>query len=337
MNTKEEIVDVFEGHPSADLPPPALFTQTGTTGQMDACGSHWPEANFDPGLMAKISLQASRMFGFATARVPFCITVEADSLGAEVTRGGSDSQPSVVGSRYQSEFGVEIPPEGLVCVDDFVEKGRCSVVIEAAERITSENPDIFLTAGMNDPVAIAVQMVGAENAIFSSVVDPDALKAWVDAMIPYCRAYGNRLSEATDNVLVIASAFQDLWDPSMYRTMVRPGLEMLVGALGGSYSTAHSCGNTLEVADDLASIGFDALSLEASDSPKEYLERVGGKCLMTGCVNPVKTLLRGSMQDVRDAAMKSAELGFDLVTPECGVPPHTPNDNLLALSGYRTK
>ena len=48
MNSKDEIVRIFDGD-KGDSHPPAIFTQTGTVGQMDACGAYWPDANFDAG------------------------------------------------------------------------------------------------------------------------------------------------------------------------------------------------------------------------------------------------------------------------------------------------
>jgi [methyl-Co(III) methanol-specific corrinoid protein]:coenzyme M methyltransferase len=40
-------------------------------------------------------------------------------------------------------------------------------------------------------------------------------------------------------------------------------------------------------------------------------------------------------EDVLAEAKRAAEIGFDIVTPECGVPPQTPNENLMALAHYR--
>ena len=102
MNSKDEIVRIFDGD-KGDSHPPAIFTQTGTVGQMDACGAYWPDANFDAGKMAELALQTNRMFGFATVRVPFCITVDADAFGCGIYPGSKDAQPSVETFRYCPE------------------------------------------------------------------------------------------------------------------------------------------------------------------------------------------------------------------------------------------
>lgn len=86
MSTKDEIMKVFDDK-GGDSHPPAIFTQTGTTGQMDACGVFWPEVNFDAEKMATLALQPHEMFGFATARVTYCITVDAEAFGCDIDRG----------------------------------------------------------------------------------------------------------------------------------------------------------------------------------------------------------------------------------------------------------
>ena len=82
MAMKSEIVDAMDGLDAGS--PPAVFTQSGTVSQMDACGCRWPEANFDIDKMIELALQMSRQYGFDTVRIPFDITAEAEGLGATV-------------------------------------------------------------------------------------------------------------------------------------------------------------------------------------------------------------------------------------------------------------
>lgn len=334
MNARDEVVDAFDGV-RRDLPPPAIFTQTGTVGQMEACGAFWPAACFERGPMVELALQPSRMFGFATARVPYCGTVEAERLGAEIKEGAEDRQPSVLGSMYRTDFGVAELPDSMMDPEEFVSGGRCAVVAEACEEIARGHPELFLTAGIQDPVSLAMQFLGTENMIMAFMMDRDLAVSWVDAMVPYTCAYASRLSEVADNVLVVAEASTDILSPEMYSALSEPNLRRTVSAIRSSFSTVHSCGDTRAVIDGILSSRPDGLSIEASRDPQWFLDRVDGSCRMFGSVRPVGTLLSGSPQDVRSEAMRYAELGFDAVTPECGVPPRTPNENLAALSAYR--
>ena len=100
MNSKDEIVAAMSRE--GDDHPPAIFSQSGTVSMMDACGCCWPEANFDIGMMIRLALQPSELFGFATARVPFDITSEAERLGCEILPGRKSSQPAAVRSPYMT-------------------------------------------------------------------------------------------------------------------------------------------------------------------------------------------------------------------------------------------
>lgn len=334
MNTKDEIVDAFDGV-RHDLPPPAIFTQTGTVGQMEKCGAFWPDACMRKEPMVDLALQLSRMFGFAIARVPYCGTVEAERLGAKIKEGEIDRQPSVLGSPYSTDMDVAEVPDSLMDSDEFVAGGRCETVAEACEDISRNHPELFLTAGMQDPVSLAMQFLGTENMIIAFMMEPDLATRWVRMMVPYTCAYASRLSEVADNVLVVAEASTDILSPEMYSALSEPNLPKTVSAIRSSFSTVHSCGDTRSILEGLLSSGPDGLSVEASADPGWFLERVGGRCRMFGSVSPVGTLLSKEPSEVRDEARMYADLGFDAVTPECGVPPRTPDENLRALASYR--
>lgn len=337
MNTKQEIVDVFDGQPSSDCPPPAVFTQTGTSGQMMACGASWPEANFDADKMGALALQLSRQFGFATARVPYCLTVEAERLGATIYEGRNNSQPSVSGSPFRTDEMVPGPvPDDLMSPDEFVSGGRCVMVAEVAGRIMREHEDLFVTAGMQDPACVAGQILGTENMMMGYMLDPDIVKAWVDAMVPFTCAYGRLLSENADNVTIVGAANTDVFTPEMYTDLTESQLSRTIGSIS-CFKTVHSCGNSYEFIDSLVTLGADGLSLEASHETSMYMDKVAGRCKMFGTVNPVQVLLMSSPRDVVSEAKRSADAGFDIITPECGVPPMTPDENLLALSQYRER
>ena len=160
MNTKREIVDVFDDQPGDGCPPPAVFTQTGTAGQMRACGAFWPEANFEADKMEALALQFSKQFGFATVRVPYCLTVEAERLGATIFQGRDNSQPSVSGSPFMTDDMVPGPvPDDMISPEEFVSGGRCAMVAEVAGRIMRGHEDLFVTAGMQDPACVAGQIL----------------------------------------------------------------------------------------------------------------------------------------------------------------------------------
>jgi len=330
MNTKEEIVAAMSGEESTH--PPAIFSQTGTVGMMDACGACWPDASYQEDLMIELALQPSKMFGLATARIPFDLTSEAERLGCSVSPGDKSRQPAVTGSPWNTgEVGE--PPE-FMPVDEYVSGGRCAMHIRVAERIAKEHPELFLTASLIGPVELAGHLLGMENFIMSGFMDPEPTVKWAESLVPYQQAYAERLSEACDNLFIITEGAEDIMSPDMFE-MYFPAEAKVFAAAKDSFSVVHVCGMTDSVVDRLAEIGATAMSVESHGDPQAVFDRVGKKIVLVGGVPPIDVFMQGTPAEIVSAAKKAADIGYPVISPECGVPPITPNENLQALSGYR--
>jgi len=334
MNTRQEIFDAFDKQ-TRDLPPPAVFTQTGTVGQMDSCGCGWPEANWDVDKMVTLALETSRRFGFATARVPFSITVEAEALGCTIEEGTRDRQPAVVGIPCPAEGDSTVPDvPDLVPVDEFLAHHTPQTVIDSARRL-SQREDLFTVTGMVGPLGLVNAMIGIDNSVMGLMMEPERIEDWVKAMVPYSSAYAGVLSEAADAVLIIEEATTDLFPPEYFDMDIGTKLPGVIRSARESLVTMHACGRTIEVAPKIAAMGFDGISLETSADMKSYMDAVGGRTLMMGSVNPLSTLLAGTPADVLSSARACVDAGFGIITPECGIPPRTPDANLEMLAKYR--
>lgn len=331
MNTKQEIVDAINRE-NKGAAPPALFTQTGTIEMMSVCGSSWPEANYSEDAMIRLALQPSELFGFATVRIPFDMTAEAERLGCEVFEGDNSRQPSVSNSPWKTgEIG---DPPDLMPVDEFLSGGRPAMYIRTAERIAKEHPDLFLTSCTIGPVELAGLMVGFEEFIMGSFMNPDGVMNWVKKMTPYQCAYAEALSEASDNVFIITEGAEDVMDPDTFGTFT-PYEGQVFTSIKNSFSTAHVCGITENILEKLAGLGSTILSVESHGDPQSVFDRVGDKVVLAGGIGAISTLLQGTPDDIRDAAWKAVDAGYHVIMSECGVPPQTPNVNLEALAKYR--
>lgn len=333
MNTREEIIDAMDGHVH-DLPPPALFTQTGTVGQMQACGRFWPEANFDADGMTELALQPSELLGFATARIPYSITVEAHALGCGLSPGSRESQPVVVSSPYRTGSDMGDVPD-LIGITEFLSDDWIRCVIASCKKL-SDREDLFVNAAMIGPMGLVNYLAGFEEVLMGLLMNPDLVFEWVSKVTPYQEQYAAVLSENCDNVVIVEEADSNLLPPDFFGPLIAGHLPRVISkARKESYCTVHSCGDTFPVAQKLSSLGEDCLSAETSSDRRRYVELAGRNCRLLGAIHPVATLLEGSPKDVLEDAVLSADSGFDLIGPECGVPPQTANDNLLALSRYR--
>ena len=332
MNTKQEIIDAMNGEHEGPAPP-ALFTQTGTVEQMESCGTFWPEANFNIDAMIRLALQPSELYGFSTARIPYDITAEAERLGCRIFEGDSKRQPMVVDSPWRT--GEVLDPPDLMPIDEFLSGGRVKLHIDATRRLSKEHPELFLTSCIIDPTGVASHMVGMENMIMALFLSPEAVLKWSEKLTPYQCAYAEALSEYSDNIMMISGGSEDIAPPDTFDEFTKPFNSRVFSSIKESFSLAHSCGHTDTVLDKLASMGETALSVESHGDPASIVERVGGKVIIAGGVNPISTLMLGTPDDVISSAKLASGCGYDVIMSECGVPPQTPGRNLKALAGYR--
>ncbi len=333
MNTKQEIIDSLEGQYKGDMAPPAIFTQTGTKGQMEASGYSWPDAFYEIDKLIGLALQPSKMFGFATARIPFDITAESSRLGCEFTPGNSETQPAVIGSKWRT--GEILDPPEFMSPEEFISNGRTAMYIEAAGRLAKEHEDLFITSAMIDAAGLAFNLVGTEEFLMASLMDPEPCLKWIGAMAPLMNAYGKALSEVSDNVMVIASYAEEILSPDMIERFVDPFDRELFSCMKGSFTTAHSCGESDNILEMLASAGETALSVESWKDPQGTFDRVGDKVKLVGGVEPINLMMMGKPAEIVRSAKLFSDIGYPVIAPECGVPPQTPNANLEALARYR--
>ncbi len=329
MTGRDEIVDAIEGSHDGDSPP-AVFTQTGTYEQMEACGRFWPEANWDPAAMAELALQLSRRYGFSTARVPFSITTEAETLGCGVDPGAKNRQPSI----SKAPFSVCDRPDLPLQPEEFPFAGTCGKFMESLGRIRAEKDGVFLVAGMVDPAFLTMNLLGAEAFLMATISDPDGCLRWIDSMVPYISEYGKAMSERSDCVMMICSAGTGMLSPDMVDRTIVPGDRKVFASIRESFRAAHCCEAAGKVSEGLFSLGEDVLSMVTDDDPEGVL-RSAGDVKVIGGSNPVRDLLLGDPKSIASKAKRYSDMGYALIGPECGVPPMTPGKNLAALASYR--
>lgn len=332
MNTKQELFDAMDGV-SNETVPPAIFTQTATTSQMEKCGAFWPDAIFDIDKMVELAIQPSKVFGYAMARVPFDLTAEADRLGCSINKGSSSTQPAVVDSPWRDEVLGDVPD--FMPVDEFLNEGRCHDVICAADMLSRNHDDLFIVTSMIDPFELSSHIAGMENILMQLLMDCDNAGKWVDAMVPYQVEYAKALSEVSDNVLMIVEGAEDILPPSYFEQFIAKHDVGVFSSMKESYSTAHTCGMTNDVLYELSSLGEDVLSVESDGDPENVIGKVSKNVRLAGGINPIRGLMQGKPESIVSDAKRYSESGYSFIAPECGVPPMTSDENLYALAHYR--
>ncbi|MCQ2079506.1 MAG: hypothetical protein MJZ38_05585 [archaeon] len=331
MCKKTMILDALDGR-ELEHAPAAVFTQTGTLSQMDACGAAWPEANRDAELMARLALEFPRRYGFPTVKVPFCLTIMPEVMGAVVDYGTRKSQPMIGDSPFRNGYDFTDIPD-FPSFEEVSGRGRIGVILDAL-RIIGRDEEHFRIAGMEDGVELVAQLFGMEDFLMAAMMDEESTAKWVGRSAELLSGYARVLSEEADDVQIVCEAAMDILTPEMFQSFSAPNISKLVGSVRNSYCTLHVCGDTQPILEDLASLGESGLSVETMYDQQFCAETVLRHTRLLGGISPVEHLMFGDPGIVRERARTADELGFSIITPECGVPPETSDANLQALADY---
>ena len=312
-----------------DKPPVVCFTQSATVDQMDAVGVHWPDAHTDPEKMASLAMAASKVFGFESARLPFCLTVEAEIMGCTVDLGKVDRTPMVKKHAYDSTSEVDVPK-------DFSTLGRAKTVVEATKILKKKSGgELPVVIGTTGPFTIAGHLVGTENLLLWIVTDPESVHKFVKIAAEVENNYLRAIQAAGADVIVMSdpSASTDMLSGEMFDEYTAPYIKRSFAGIDQTKNVLHICGDTTILLENMLATGVHALSIEEKVQPEKAVEIVNNRVALVGNIGVVKPLLQGTPEDVRNDTVRVARSGFNLVAPGCGLAARVSKENLNALVG----
>ena len=81
----------------------------------------------------------------------------------------------------------------------------------------------------------------------------------------------------------------------------------------------------------MVNTGVTGISIEEKVAPEDAAAKVGGKTVLVGNVGSVRPLFQGTPEEVKEAALRSAKAGFNVISSGCGIAVATPDANMEAL------
>jgi len=331
MNQKERLLNKLRQQP-VDRPPficPGGMMSMIVTEVMEKGESRWPQAHGDAGLMAELTLAAHRLAGVENLGVPFCMTVEAEAMGAEVDLGSLENEPRVTRYAIDSLAGQDrLTPLSVT-------EGRARVCVEAVRRLKDDAPDLPVIANLTGPVSLATSLVDPLLYYRALRQDKEAAHRLTGFCTENAILFGEALIEAGADVICIAdpSATGELIGGKAFAEFVLPYLNRMTGHFKSRFgipSIVHICGDVKSLGGVLSELKAEAVSVDAMVGISRLRELAQGKLTMGN----VSTYLleKGEPAAVSRAGKVCLEQGVDILAPACGIGPRTPIANIRALA-----
>ena len=330
MLTEKERLDRALHHQEVDRPPcicPGGMMNMITTDLMDICGVTWPEAHTDAEMMAKLALASYEQGCFENVGVPFCMTIEAEAMGAEVTMGTKNFEPHV--TAYAANSVKEW--KNLSRAD--MNKGRAKVTLDAIRILKEKNLDVPIIGNIVGPISTA-----------SSVVDPvpfykELRKCRTEAhefmtfVTEQLIEFANAMIEAGADVIAISdpSGTGEILGPKFFEEYAVKYLNMLLDGIEDKHAgtIVHICGQMRSVYKQINMVHSDALSFDAVVPMKEARANLGERVLM-GNVSTF-ALEFGNEERIEKLTKFCVNGGSNIISPACGLGTRSPIANIQAI------
>lgn len=329
MDAKERIAKAMHRQPT-DRPPcicPGGMMNMITTDLMDEANVSWPEAHLNARMMADLAEANYRNGCFENVGVPFCMTIEAESLGAKVTMGSRIYEPHVTGYAINSvSEWKELHPLPF-------EESRAKVVLDAIRILKSRKLDVPIIGNITGPVSTA-----------SSVLDPvvfykeirryktdahEYMEFVTNELIGFARAQ----IDAGADIIAISdpSGTGEILGPKLFEEYTVKYNNMIWDALQKNKmgTIMHICGQMHNVYPQVDMIHSDVLSFDSCVPMVRAKEHLKNHALM-GNVS-TWALEFGEPEKIEKLAVKCWESGSDIISPACGLGTKSPLKNIQAI------
>jgi len=295
---------------------------------MDITGCKWPEAHRDARLMAELSSGVCENGGFENFGVPFCMTAEAEAMGAEVFLGTKINEPRV------TKYVINSVSEWTKLKKLKIDEGRVKTVIDAIKILKEKNNEVPIVANLTGPISLAASLM--EPVIFYKEIirKPSEAHKLMEFVTENLIEFGKAQLMAGANVLAISdpSATGEILGPASFRKFAVPYLNKIADALKEYADIGiiiHICGRLKSIYEELNALNSDAISFDSITSVREVCENVSNKAVM-GNVSTF-TLENGTRESIKVQALNCLDSGVNILSPACGIGPKTKFDNIKAM------
>lgn len=205
-----------------------------------------------------------------------------------------------------------------------------------ALRLYQKKADGYSTLGwVEGPAAEAADLRGVTNFLMDLMDDETYAGELMDMIVDEAIRFAKAQIDIGCHVVGIGDAIASQVSPETYESLIQPREKRLVKAIHdmGGLVKIHICGNITHLLPGLADVGPDILDCDHMVDMALARKTMGPKAVLTGNLDPVSVVLKGTPASIRAAVRRAYESAGNpyFINAGCEVPSGTPPENLKAL------
>ncbi|MBB6444385.1 uroporphyrinogen decarboxylase family protein [Bacillus benzoevorans] len=315
-----------------DRPPcicPGGMMNMVTAELLEEVGVPFPEAHMDAGMMASLASAVYETGCFENYGVPFCMTIEAEDMGAKVNMGSNIYEPHVI------EYPLQSVKDWAKLSDVNFESGRAKVVLDAISLLKTKGNDVPIIGNITGPISTASSLI--EPVIFYKELrrsnrEAHEMVAFVaDQLIKFAK----KQIEAGAAIIAISdpSGTGEILGPKLFEEFVVKYINKILTAIKAENpevgTIVHICGRMTNVYPEVNKIISDVLSFDSMVSMRDARENLKDRQLM-GNVSTY-TIEFGEPEKVAKLTQACVRGGSNIISPACGLGMKSPLKNIRAM------
>lgn len=331
MNPADRVLKALQGE-TTDRPPficPGGMMNMMTVQAMQALNADWPRCHTDAREMSRMAQGIQELCGIENLGVPYCMTVEAEAMGAKVIMGRPESEPRVAGYPLERLAEFESLAGLRLC------SGRIGAVTEAIARLAVRKPPFAVIANLTGPVSLATSLLEPMTFYKALGKTPDQAHEFMQFLTESLISFGRWMLQAGARVLTISdpSASGEILGPRRFAQFTLPYINKILDALQNYYaaSLVHICGNLRSIFPLLSRLHTRAISIDSATSIPAMQKALGKKQVLVGNVS-THLLLNCTPRAIERASRVCLKRGVRILSPACGISPFTPLSNMRAMA-----
>lgn len=211
--------------------------------------------------------------------------------------------------------------------------GRIWVFLETV-RLLKQKLDIPVGAYVIGPFTLAGLMMGANDIAIATMESPEVVHAAVTLAEQVVIDYAKALQQAGADMIAILEPTGVILSPDQFWEFSGRSVANIVRHLD-TRTILHICGNTMHLVERMCQTGVQGLSLDSVVDFPATAARIPSDVVLIGNLNPVATMLQGTVQKVRqesNALLEAMEPYPNFImSTGCDLPAETPLENIAEL------